>query len=122
MSAIINPFLIGGGNLSLSQSEQWQNVATSDRTITNATDGYLVVLGWRDGSGNFYTYAKSVSGVTTLELLGDYTQPYGSAAKGGASIYRLKCDANAVITIYGTNTRSSTSGNQNGAFIELVLS
>lgn len=122
MSVVVNPFLIGGGSdLTLSETQQWQNVQTSDRTVTNAIDGYLVVLGWRDGSGNFYTYASKKTGVETLELIADYTQPYGSAAKGGASIYRIKAAANDVVTIYGTSTKSSSTANQNGAYIAMFL-
>ena len=122
MSVVVNPFLIGGGtDLTLSETQQWQNVQTSDRTVTNAVDGYLIVLGWRDGSGNFYTYAKKKTGGETLELLSDITQAYGSAAKGGASIYRIKAAADDVVTIYGTSTKSSSTANQNGAYIALFL-
>lgn len=110
-----------GGELTIAQTEKWQNVSNSNRTIQSAVDGYLVVLGTRDGTGSFYTYAKSVSGVTELSMISEQTQNYGSAAKCGGSIYRLVCNAGAVVNIYGTNTQGSTSANQNGAFLEFVL-
>lgn len=120
-SGVILKNLMESGDLTIAQTEKWQNVTNSNRTIQSAVDGYLVCLGGRDGSGSYYTYAKSVSGVTELTKLADLTQGYGSAAKVGGAIYRLKCSANAVINIYGTNAQNSTSANQNGAFLEFVL-
>lgn len=120
-SGVVIKNIMGGGELSVAQTEKWYNVTNSNRTISSAVDGYLVCLGGRDGNGSYYTYAKSVSGVTELTLLADLTQTYGSAAKVGGSVYRLKCSANAVVNIYGTNTQGSSTANQNGAFLEFVL-
>lgn len=123
-TAYVNGQLITGNmaDCTVTQTFNWQNVTNKNQTITNAADGYLVVLGTRNGTGNFYTYAKKVSGVTTLTLLGDLTQVYGSSAKCGGSVYRFVCSAGAVVNIYGCNTRGSTDANQNGAFLTFVLS
>ena len=123
-TAYVDGSLITGtlSNCTVTQTFNWQNVTNKNQTITNATDGYLVVLGTRNGTGNFYTYAKGVSDVTTITLLGDLTQVYGSSAKCGGSVYRFVCSASAVVNIWGTNTRNSSDANQNGAFLTFVLS
>ena len=123
-TAYVDGQLITGSmaDCTVTQTFNWQNVTNKNQTITNATDGYLVVLGTRNGTGKFYTYAKNVSNVSTITLLSDLTQVYGSSAKCGGSVYRFVCSAGATVNIWGTNTKSSTDANQNGAFLTFVLS
>lgn len=107
----------------LAQSTNYQNVVYKNITVSNDFDGLLICHCGKESSNGIYTYAKSVSGTfETFKLLDDRTQAYGNAAQIGCSVYRLKCKANSVIQVYGTNTKSATSGNNNCAFIVHFIS
>ena len=102
----------------IAQSTNYDNVVNKDITVSKDFDGILMCQCGKEKGGAIYVYAKSVSGTfETFELLDDRTQAYGSAARVGCSLYRLKCKANSVIQVYGTNNKSATSGNQNCAYI-----
>lgn len=101
------------------QTEIFNNVSERNVTLDENIKGILVCSACKENTGNLFCYARSND--AALTLLKDSTTIYPNSARLGSSVYLIDGKAGDVITIYGTNTKSATSGNQGCGFIAYFI-
>lgn len=104
--------------ISLNYQGNMNNVTNFDITLNkNYKDALLVLTAGRDGIGDFFVYAKKVSGTVTLTRFDESKEIYPNSAKFALAVYKITGNTGAILNIFATNTANLTSGNQAAGFI-----
>ena len=101
-----------GGELILLKSGTLNDMIHTDITLNKDFDGLLLCSSFRQGSGGLYCYAKQVSGTFDMFQRIDTRNGVYSTARGGCSVYKIKCKAGSVVQIYSTNNKDQIEPNQ----------
>ena len=110
MDNIINT--VNYSELTLLKSDTLNDMVHTDITLNEDFDGLLLCSSFRQGSDGLYCYAKKISGTFDIFQRIDTRNGVYASAKGGCSVYKIKCKAGSVVQIYSTNNKDQIEPNQ----------